>query len=62
VNVLKDITSNMKREMDTIVLYAQIHVIFIYTKEHFNIPFLLLDWFISLGINDLKLDYSCYRL
>ncbi len=62
MDVLEDIISDMKREMDIIVSYAWIYVIFIYIKEYFNIPFLLLNWFISLEINDLKLNCSHYKL
>ncbi|UZO03748.1 uncharacterized protein OCT59_024151 [Rhizophagus irregularis] len=62
INVLEDISDDRETELKTITSYAQIRAIFLHTKDQLQIPFLLLNWFISLGINDSKLGCPRYRL
>ncbi|PKK70661.1 hypothetical protein RhiirC2_866056 [Rhizophagus irregularis] len=62
INVLEDISDDRETELKTITSYAQIQAIFLHTKDQLQIPFLLLNWFISLGINDSKLGCPRYRL
>ncbi|POG69329.1 hypothetical protein GLOIN_2v1480079 [Rhizophagus irregularis DAOM 181602=DAOM 197198] len=66
INVLEDISTDTindgENEATTIVSYARIQAIFLHTKDQLEIPFLILDWFISLNTNDSKLDCSRYRL
>lgn len=62
INVLEDISDEREAEFKTITSYAQIQAIFLHTKDQLQIPFLLLTWFISLGVNDSKLGCPRYRL
>jgi|GEM_PF-1434568 len=62
VDVLEDISNDRETELNTITSYAQIRAIFIHTKNQLQIPFLLLNWFVSMDINDPKLDCPRYRL
>ncbi|CAB4432429.1 unnamed protein product [Rhizophagus irregularis] len=57
-----DTTNDGENEATTIVSYARIQAIFLHTKDQLEIPFLILDWFISLNTNDSKLDCPRYRL
>jgi hypothetical protein len=62
VDVLEDVSDDKNDEIRTMVSYARIRAIFIHTKRQFNIPFLLLDWFIPLEVGDPKLCCPRYRL
>ena len=62
IDVLEDISNNENTGIKTIISYARIQAIFLHTKDQLEIPFLLLNWFISLNTNDPKLGYPCYRL
>ncbi|CAB4429127.1 unnamed protein product [Rhizophagus irregularis] len=61
VDVLEDISSDGETNLRITTSYAKIQAIFIHKKNQQLIPFLLLNWFILLGINDPKLDCSRYR-
>ncbi|PKY57873.1 hypothetical protein RhiirA4_479270 [Rhizophagus irregularis] len=61
-NISTDTTNDGENEATTIVFYARIQAIFLHTKDQLEIPFLILDWFISLNTNDSKLDCPRYRL
>jgi len=62
VDVLEDISDDRETELKTMTSYAQIQAIFIHTKDQLQIPFLLLDWFISLETNDPQLNCPRYKL
>src|SRR6266480_4635861 len=62
VDVLEDISDDRETELKTMTSYAQIRAIFIHTKDQLQIPFLLLDWFISLETNDPQLNCPRYKL
>ncbi|CAB5382696.1 unnamed protein product [Rhizophagus irregularis] len=61
-DVSSDTTDNGENEAKITISYARIQAIFLHTKDQLKIPFLILDWFISLNINDLKLCCPHYRL
>jgi|tagenome__1003787_1003787.scaffolds.fasta_scaffold20905635_2 hypothetical protein len=62
VDVLEDISDDRGTELKTTTSYAQIRAIFIHIKDQLQIPFLLLNWFVSMGVNDPKLNCPCYRV
>src|SRR5439155_176396 len=67
VDILEDLSINatiisQNAETTTRVSYAQIKAIFLHTKENFQVPFLLLDWFISQDTIDQKLGCPLYKL
>uniref|UniRef100_U9TZ70 Uncharacterized protein n=1 Tax=Rhizophagus irregularis (strain DAOM 181602 / DAOM 197198 / MUCL 43194) TaxID=747089 RepID=U9TZ70_RHIID len=61
-DVSSDTTDSRENEAKTTISYARIQAIFLHTKDQLEIPFLILDWFISLNTNDLKLCCPRYRL
>ncbi|CAB4437475.1 unnamed protein product [Rhizophagus irregularis] len=66
IDILEDVSSDTtdsgENEAKTTISYARIQAIFLHTKDQLEIPFLILDWFISLNTNDLKLCCPRYRL
>ncbi|CAB5190902.1 unnamed protein product [Rhizophagus irregularis] len=61
-DVSSDTTDSRENEAKTTISYARIQAIFLHTKDQLEIPFLILDWSISLNTNDLKLCCPRYRL
>ncbi len=62
VDVLEDISNDILNNPKTVISYVQIQAIFIHTNNHLRIPFLLLNWFVSLEGYDSKLRCPRYRL